>query len=175
MSPFRASAAITEEWKNFDFALDDGVATVTFSRPDKLNALTFDVYADLCDLLAVAAPRRRPCLSSPARAAGSARRGVAEEIIGELQGRRRRSCSGAHADERRRRQGDARDAPIPIIAGGQRGRVCRLLPCSRWPRTSDLAARQVLVLVHARGLAIADMGAALLPRPSGSPDAQRSS
>jgi enoyl-CoA hydratase/carnithine racemase len=32
--------------------VDDGVATVTFDRPDKLNALTFDVYADLRDLVA---------------------------------------------------------------------------------------------------------------------------
>ena len=65
MSPFRGSAAFTESWQNFDFALEDGVATVTFSRPDKLNALTFDVYADLRDLLErAAAPRRRPGASS---------------------------------------------------------------------------------------------------------------
>ena len=51
MSPFRGSAAFTESWQNFDLSLDDGVATVTFTRPDKLNALTFDVYADLRDLL----------------------------------------------------------------------------------------------------------------------------
>src|SRR5262249_61973155 len=51
VSPFRSSATFTNDWKHFDFDLDDGVATVTFSRPDKLNALTFDVYADLRDLL----------------------------------------------------------------------------------------------------------------------------
>ena len=51
MSPFRASAAFTEEWEHFDFTVEDGIATVTFSRPDKLNALTFDVYADLRDLV----------------------------------------------------------------------------------------------------------------------------
>jgi enoyl-CoA hydratase/carnithine racemase len=28
------------------------VATVTFDRPERLNALTFEVYADLRDLLA---------------------------------------------------------------------------------------------------------------------------
>src|SRR5918999_4464396 len=52
MSPFRSSAGLTERWNNFDFVVEDGVATVTFSRPEKLNALTFDVYADLRDLLA---------------------------------------------------------------------------------------------------------------------------
>ncbi len=30
----------------------DGVATVTFDRPERLNALTFEAYADLRDLLA---------------------------------------------------------------------------------------------------------------------------
>ena len=31
----------------FDLRVEDGVATVTFSRPDKLNSLTFEVYAEL--------------------------------------------------------------------------------------------------------------------------------
>ena len=51
MSPFRASAAFTEEWEHFDFTVDDGIATVTFSRPDKLNALS----AELVDSLSAAA------------------------------------------------------------------------------------------------------------------------
>jgi enoyl-CoA hydratase/carnithine racemase len=50
--PFRASAPFTGNWEHFDLEVGDGVATVTFARPDKLNALTFDVYADLRDLLA---------------------------------------------------------------------------------------------------------------------------
>jgi enoyl-CoA hydratase/carnithine racemase len=29
----------------------DSVGTITFQRPERLNALTFDVYADLRDLL----------------------------------------------------------------------------------------------------------------------------
>jgi enoyl-CoA hydratase/carnithine racemase len=48
---FRSSSAFTENWKHFEYSEKDGVATVTFSRPEKLNALTFDVYADLRDLL----------------------------------------------------------------------------------------------------------------------------
>lgn len=49
---FRASAALTRDWEHFDLTIDAGVATVTLTRPDRLNALTFDVYADLRDLLA---------------------------------------------------------------------------------------------------------------------------
>src|ERR1700693_1678992 len=52
MSPFRASAPLTSQWQHFRFALADGVATVTLDRPGKLNALTFEAYADLRDLLA---------------------------------------------------------------------------------------------------------------------------
>jgi enoyl-CoA hydratase/carnithine racemase len=52
MTPIRASAPFTDDWKHFRFQIEDGVATLTFDRPEKLNALTFDVYADLRDLLA---------------------------------------------------------------------------------------------------------------------------
>ncbi len=37
-------------WEHFDYEERDGVATVTFSRPERLNSLTFDVYADIRDL-----------------------------------------------------------------------------------------------------------------------------
>jgi len=48
---YRASAPITKQWPHFRFSVEDGVATVTFNRPDRLNALTLDVYADLRDLM----------------------------------------------------------------------------------------------------------------------------
>ena len=52
MTPFPGSSGTTDHWEHFRFAVDDRVATVTFDRPDRLNALTFEVYADLRDLLA---------------------------------------------------------------------------------------------------------------------------
>src|SRR6516162_3395573 len=52
MSPFRGSAPLTSRWEHFQFSVTGGVATVRLDRPDKLNALTFDAYADLRDLLA---------------------------------------------------------------------------------------------------------------------------
>jgi enoyl-CoA hydratase/carnithine racemase len=51
MTPFRASAGFTEKWKHFGFRVADGIAVVTFSRPERMNALTFEAYADLRDLL----------------------------------------------------------------------------------------------------------------------------
>jgi enoyl-CoA hydratase/carnithine racemase len=47
---YRASAPFTEQWHHFRFDVEDGVATVSFDRPDRLNALTIDVYADLRDV-----------------------------------------------------------------------------------------------------------------------------
>ena len=39
-----------KRWQHFDYAERDEVATIMFSRPDRLNSLTFDVYADIRDL-----------------------------------------------------------------------------------------------------------------------------
>jgi enoyl-CoA hydratase/carnithine racemase len=37
---------------DFLYEVEDGVATITFDRPDKLNALTFEIYEQLRDLMA---------------------------------------------------------------------------------------------------------------------------
>jgi len=166
MSPFRASAAITQDWKNFDFALEDGVATVTFSRPRKLNALTFDVYADLRDLLGELPHRgdvRVLLLTGEGR--GFCSGGDVEEIIGELQG-----MSAAELLEFTRMSGAVvkamRDAPIPIVAAvngiaAGAGAVLALAADFRLVAEST----KFSFLFTKVGLAGADMGAAyLLPR-----------
>jgi enoyl-CoA hydratase/carnithine racemase len=39
-----------KRWEHFDYEERSGVAALTFSRPHRLNSLTFDVYADIRDL-----------------------------------------------------------------------------------------------------------------------------
>jgi enoyl-CoA hydratase/carnithine racemase len=166
VSPFRGSAAFTSDWKHFDFALDDGVATVTFSRPDKLNALTFDVYADLRDLLGELPQRgdvRVLVLTGQGR--GFCSGGDVEEIIGELQ-----RMPAAELLEFTRMSGAVvkamRDSPLPIVAAvngvaAGAGSVLALASDLRL-----LARTATFSFLFTRvGLAGADMGAAyLLPR-----------
>jgi enoyl-CoA hydratase/carnithine racemase len=41
---------VTRNWSSFHYSEKDGVGTLTFNRPDRLNSLTLDVYAELRDL-----------------------------------------------------------------------------------------------------------------------------
>lgn len=84
MSGFRASAPLTQRWRHFDFAVDGGVASLTLDRPDKLNALTFDTYADLRDLLAELPHLDARVLVIRGRGRGFCGGGDVNEIIGEL-------------------------------------------------------------------------------------------
>jgi enoyl-CoA hydratase/carnithine racemase len=166
VSPFRGSAAFTEEWQNFDFALEDGVATVTFSRPDKLNSLTFDVYADLRDLLGELPQRgdaRALVLTGEGR--GFCSGGDVEEIIGELQ-----SMSAGELLDFTRMSGAVvkamRDAPLPIVAAvnGVAAGAGSVLALASDFRMLARSAKFSFLFTRV-GLAGADMGAAyLLPR-----------
>jgi enoyl-CoA hydratase/carnithine racemase len=72
-------------WEHFDYAEHDGVATLTFSRPERLNSLTFEVYADIRDL--TDSLRRRQdirVLVLRGRGRGFCSGGDVDEIIGEL-------------------------------------------------------------------------------------------
>ncbi|HEU5470395.1 MAG TPA: enoyl-CoA hydratase family protein [Actinophytocola sp.] len=166
MSPFRASPGFTESWDHFDFAVADGVATVTLSRPDKLNALTFDTYADLRDLLAELPHRgdaRVLVLTGQGR--GFCSGGDVEEIIGEL-----RKMDPAQLLEFTRMTGAVvkalRECPLPVIAAvngvaAGAGSVIALASDFRL-----LARSASFAFLFTRvGLAGADMGSAyLLPR-----------
>ncbi len=166
MSPFRGSAPFTEEWKHFRFERDGAVATVTFDRPDKLNALTFDTYADLRDLLAEL-PHR----------------GDTRVLV--LRGEGRSFCSGGDVDEIigatlsmrpdellafTRMTGDVvgamRRCPVPIIAAvhGTAAGAGSVIALAADFRIVARSARFAFLFTKV-GLAGADMGAAyLLPR-----------
>jgi enoyl-CoA hydratase/carnithine racemase len=166
MSPFRASAGFTERWESFEFALDEGVATVTLSRPEKLNALTFDVYADLRDLL-TELPHRGDArvLVLTGRGRGFCSGGDVEAIIGEL-----RRMPAADLLAFTRMSGAVvramRDCPLPIVAAvnGVAAGAGSVLALASDFRLLARSARLAFLFTRV-GLAGADMGAAyLLPR-----------
>ena len=169
MSPFRASADFTGNWQHFGFEVADGVGTVTFDRPDKLNALTFDVYADLRDLLGEIEHRddvRVLVLTGTGR--GFCSGGDVDEIIAPLLEMDARGLleftrmTGAVVERIRR-------LPIPVIAAvngvaAGAGAVIALAADLR-----ILAESASFSFLFTRvGLAGADMGSAyLLPRVIG--------
>ncbi|RJQ76793.1 enoyl-CoA hydratase family protein [Pseudonocardiaceae bacterium YIM PH 21723] len=163
---FRASAAFTDDWKHFQFTVDNGVATVTFTRPDKLNALTFDVYADLRDLIAEL-PHRGDArvLVIRGEGRGFCSGGDVEEIIGELQ-----KMDPKQLLEFTRMTGAVvkalRECPLPVIAevnGVAAGAGSVIALASDFRILAESA--KFAFLFTKVGLAGADMGSAyLLPR-----------
>ena len=114
--PFRPSAPMTEAWQNFDVAVDQRVMTITLNRPDKLNAITFEAYADLRDLFREL-PQRDLCDAVILTGAGKGfcSGGDVNEIIGELI-----EMDPRELLEFTRMTGtvvqNMRECPIPIIA-----------------------------------------------------------
>jgi enoyl-CoA hydratase/carnithine racemase len=169
MSPFLGSQALTKDWQHFDFDLRDGIATVTFSRPAKKNALTFEVYADLRDLLPELAKRDDVrVLVIAGQGQGFCSGGDVEEIIGALSQMdtnqklefTRMTCAVCQR---------MRECPLPIIASingvaAGAGSVIALASDFR-----ILASSASFVFLFTKvGLAGADMGSAyLLPRMVG--------
>jgi enoyl-CoA hydratase/carnithine racemase len=148
------------------FEVDDGVATITFDRPDKLNALTFDVYADLRDLVAEIEHRDDvSVLVITGSGKGFCSGGDVNEIIGQLVEMDTKGLleftrmTGAVVENMRR-------LPMPVIASingvaAGAGSVIAL--------ASDLRVMAESASFHFLftkvGLAGADMGSAyLLPR-----------
>ena len=169
MSPFRASARFTDRWEHFGFELEAGVATVTFDRPERLNALTFEVYADFRDLLGEIEHRGDvDVLVVTGAGEGFCSGGDVNEIIGRLQEMDTKELleftrmTGAVVERMRR-------IPLPIVAAvngvaAGAGAVIALAADIRL-----MAASASLHFLFTRvGLAGADMGSAyLLPRVVG--------
>jgi enoyl-CoA hydratase/carnithine racemase len=166
---FHASPSLTSNWQHFRFEKADGIATVTLDRPEKLNPLTFESYADLRDLLGEL-PHQQDVrvLVIRGEGRGFCGGGDVNEIIGELIKMEPRDLMRFT-----KMTGDViramRECPIPVItaihgiAAGA-GAVIALASDFRVVSTSGRFA----FLFTKVGLSGGDMGAAyLLPRVIG--------
>jgi len=166
MSPFRASVPLTGKWEHFQFSVSEGIGTVTLDRPGKLNALTFEAYADLRDLLAEL-PHRGDTQVLVIRGSGRAfcSGGDVNEIIG--------ATLAMSPDELlafTRMSGEViremRDCPVPIVAAvhGMAAGAGAVIALAADFRVCTPAARFAFLFTKV-GLSGGDMGAAyLLPR-----------
>jgi enoyl-CoA hydratase/carnithine racemase len=166
MSPFRASVPLTEKWEHFHFSVTEGVGTVTLDRPGKLNALTFEAYADLRDLLAEL-PHRGDTRVLVIRGTGRAfcSGGDVNEIIGATL-----SMSPDELLAFTRMSGEViremRDCPVPVVAAvhGMAAGAGAVIALAADFRVCTPAARFAFLFTKV-GLSGGDMGAAyLLPR-----------
>jgi enoyl-CoA hydratase/carnithine racemase len=155
---------------HFQFEVDSkGIATLTLNRPERLNALTFDVYRELTDLFAdLRAEKdiRVVIITGAGRAFCSG--GDVHDIIGELFNRdmegllefTRMTCELVH---------NIRAAPQPIIASlnGTTAGAGACIALASDIRIASEEAKIAFLFVKV-GLSGADMGAAyLLPRVIG--------
>ncbi|MGW0084097.1 enoyl-CoA hydratase family protein [Streptomyces sp. NPDC003393] len=169
MSPFTGSATRTSDWRHLRVKLDDGVATVTLARPEKLNALTFGAYADLRDLLAeLSRERAVRALVLAGEGRGFCSGGDVDEIIGATL-----SMDTAELLDFNRMTGQVvravRECPFPVIAAvhGVAAGAGAVLALAADFRVADPSARFAFLFTRV-GLSGGDMGAAyLLPRVVG--------
>jgi len=155
--------------KSFLYDQQDGVGTITLNRPDRLNAITFEVYHELTDFLAQLKDEksvRVVVITGAGRAFCSG--GDVRDIIGELQGRdaegllefTRLTCALIR---------NMRALPKPIIAS-LNGTVAGAGACIALASDIRIAAEEAkIAFIFVKvGLAGTDMGATyLLPRVVG--------
>lgn len=156
-------------WENFRFTVEDGVATVLLDRPERLNALTFAVYADLRDLFTrLAHEGDVRCVVLTGEGHGFCSGGDVEEVIGELVRMDARELltftrmTGAVVRA-------MRDCPVPVIAAvnGVAAGAGAVIALAADFRLCAASASFAFLFTRV-GLAGADMGAAyLLPRVIG--------
>ncbi|MFF4954136.1 enoyl-CoA hydratase family protein [Streptomyces chattanoogensis] len=169
MSPFAGSARPTSNWEHLRVTTEDGVVTVTLARPDKLNALTFEAYADLRDLVAeLSRERSARALVLGGEGRGFCSGGDVEEIIGATL-----SMDTGQLLDFNRMTGQVvralREAPFPVIAAvhGVAAGAGAVLALAADFRVADPSARFAFLFTRV-GLSGGDMGAAyLLPRVIG--------
>src|ERR671918_1713601 len=147
----------------------DGVATITLNRPERLNALTFEVYRELTDTFAALREEsavRVVVITGAGRAFCSG--GDVHDIIGELFSRNmeglleftRMTCELVH---------NIRSLPKPVIASlnGTTAGAGACIALASDIRFASEDAKIAFLFVKV-GLSGADMGAAyLLPRVVG--------
>jgi enoyl-CoA hydratase/carnithine racemase len=152
--------------KTFLYEQREGIATITLNRPDRLNAITFEVYHELTDFLAKLRDEKEVrvvVITGAGRAFCSG--GDVRDIIGELQGRdaegllefTRLTCELIH---------NMRALPKPIIASinGTTAGAGACIALASDIRIAAEEAKIAFVFVKV-GLAGTDMGATyLLPR-----------
>ena len=154
---------------SFGYIEEGGIATITFSRPERLNALTFEVYAELRDTFAALAGEpgvKAIILTGEGR--GFCSGGDVDAIIGELL---KQDATALLAFTRMTGAliRNIRAVPIPVIAAingvaAGAGAVIALASDFR----IAVPSASLAFLFTKVGLAGADMGAAyLLPRVVG--------
>ncbi|MEV6792155.1 enoyl-CoA hydratase family protein [Streptomyces sp. NPDC051320] len=169
MSPFSGSSSRTEQWRHLHLTRQDGVATVTLARAEKLNALTFGGYADLRDLLAeLSRERSVRALVLAGEGRGFCSGGDVDEIIGATL-----AMDTAQLLDFNRMTGQVvralRECPFPVIAAvhGVAAGAGAVLALAADFRIADPSARFAFLFTKV-GLSGGDMGAAyLLPRVVG--------
>jgi enoyl-CoA hydratase/carnithine racemase len=155
--------------KSFLYEQSDGIATITLNRPERLNAITFEVYRELTDFFAALRDEkdvRAVIITGAGRAFCSG--GDVRDIIGALQGRdaeglldfTRLTCELIH---------NMRALPKPIIAS-LNGTTAGAGACIALASDIRIAAEEAkIAFIFVKvGLAGTDMGATyLLPRVVG--------
>jgi enoyl-CoA hydratase/carnithine racemase len=154
---------------DFRYELQDGVATVTFDRPEVLNALTFEVYAQFRDLLAALRDDDAvKVLVLTGAGQGFCSGGDVHQIIGELL---KRDMKG-HLDFTRMTGAVVAnmrllDKPIIAALNGTTAGAGAVIALAADLRLASERAK-IAFLFSRVGLTGADMGAAyLLPRVIG--------
>jgi enoyl-CoA hydratase/carnithine racemase len=154
---------------DFRYQVEDGVATVTFDRPEVLNALTFEVYAQFRDLLeALRYDDAVRVLVLTGAGAGFCSGGDVHAIIGELLKRDMKGhleftrMTGAVVANMR-----LLDKPIIAALNGTTAGAGAVIALASDLRLASERAK-IAFLFSKVGLTGADMGAAyLLPRVVG--------